>query len=84
MRRYPKVTAAAAGALIVATLAQLAVPQLVQRIIDIIVEGVGYQTVLNLPPVIQQVRRSLHPPLGHPAHQPLPVQALYPSLDECA
>ncbi|HSG18765.1 MAG TPA: ABC transporter ATP-binding protein [Anaerolineae bacterium] len=55
MRRYPKVTAAAAGALLVATMAQLAVPQFVQRIIDIIVEGVGYQTVLNLPPMIQQV-----------------------------
>jgi ATP-binding cassette subfamily B protein len=55
VRRYPKVTAAAAGALLVATMAQLAVPQFVQRIIDIIVEGVGYQTVLNLPPMIQQV-----------------------------
>lgn len=54
VRRYPKVTLAATAAMVVATLAQLVVPQLIQRIIDIIVEGVGYQTILNLPPTIQQ------------------------------
>jgi ATP-binding cassette subfamily B multidrug efflux pump len=41
------------GALVVATLAQLAVPQLVQNIIDAITRGVTAKTILNLPEVGQ-------------------------------
>jgi ATP-binding cassette subfamily B multidrug efflux pump len=41
------------GALVVATLAQLAVPQLVQNIIDAVTRGVTAKTILNLPEVGQ-------------------------------
>jgi ATP-binding cassette subfamily B protein len=41
------------GALVIATLAQLAVPQLVQNIIDAITRGVTAKTILNLPEVGQ-------------------------------
>ncbi len=51
--QYPKVTLSAVGALLIATLAQLAVPQLVQEIIDTITSNVINQTVLNLPVTIQ-------------------------------
>lgn len=53
--RYPKVTAVAVVALFIATLAQLAVPQLLQRIIDTIVTNVSNEAVLNLPPNVQQI-----------------------------
>ena len=53
--RYPKVAAIAVVAMLVATFAQLAVPQLVQKIIDTIVNNVGNKAVLNLPPSAQQV-----------------------------
>ena len=55
VRRYPRVTMIATGALIVATLAQLAVPQLIQNIIDTIINNVGNQAVLNLPENFQKV-----------------------------
>ena len=41
------------GALVIATLAQLAVPQLVQNIIDAVTRGVTAKTILNLPEVGQ-------------------------------
>jgi ATP-binding cassette subfamily B multidrug efflux pump len=49
VRRYPRVTAAAMVALVIATSAQLAVPQLIQNIIDTIVVSNTNQVVLNLP-----------------------------------
>lgn len=51
---YPRLTFGALFALLVATSAQLAVPQLVQRIIDTIVSSATGQAILNLPPSIQQ------------------------------
>jgi len=53
MFRYPKVTAGATVALLVATAAQLAVPQLVQRIIDTIVNSAGTEALLTLPEEFQ-------------------------------
>lgn len=47
--RYPKLSIAAAVALIIATAAQLAVPQLVQNIIDTIVTNTTNKTILDLP-----------------------------------
>ncbi len=47
--QYPKVTWAAVGALLIATLAQLAVPQLVQEIIDTITSNYLNQVILGLP-----------------------------------
>jgi ATP-binding cassette subfamily B protein len=41
------------SALIIATLAQLAVPQLVQNIIDAVTRGVTAKTILNLPEIAQ-------------------------------
>jgi len=55
VRRYPKVTAAALGALIIATSAQLAVPQLIQNIIDTIVTSNTSQALLNLPTSFQSM-----------------------------
>ncbi len=52
--QYPKVTAAAVAAMLVATLAQLAVPQLVQGMIDTIVNNVGNKAMLNLSPDVQE------------------------------
>jgi ATP-binding cassette subfamily B protein len=49
------VTAIAVVALLIATLAQLAVPQLLQGIIDTIVTNVGNKAILNLPPNFQQI-----------------------------
>ncbi len=51
---YPRLTLGALIALLVATGAQLAVPQLVQRIIDTIVASATDQAILNLPANIQQ------------------------------
>jgi ATP-binding cassette subfamily B protein len=53
MFRYPKVTVGATVALLVATAAQLAVPQLVQRIIDTIVNSAGTEAFLTLPKEFQ-------------------------------
>ncbi len=50
---YPKLTLGAVVALVIATAAQLAVPQLIQRIIDTIVSASTNQTLLNLPPNVQ-------------------------------
>jgi ATP-binding cassette subfamily B protein len=51
--RYPKVTLLAYGALFVATAAQLAVPQLLQNIIDTITESFITSRVLALPANVQ-------------------------------
>ncbi|MEZ4518297.1 MAG: ABC transporter transmembrane domain-containing protein [Chloroflexota bacterium] len=53
LRSYPRLALGATLALIVATAAQLAVPQLVQRIIDSIVSAATNQAILNLPANIQ-------------------------------
>ncbi len=55
VRRYPKVSLTAVGAMFIATLAQLAVPQLVQNIIDTIVVSAQNEAILNLPSGIQEV-----------------------------
>ena len=53
LRRYPGLASGAALALIIATAAQLVVPQLVQRIIDTIVNNAVNQGILSLPANIQ-------------------------------
>jgi ATP-binding cassette, subfamily B, multidrug efflux pump len=50
---YRKITLLAYGALIISTLAQLAVPQLVQRILDTITNGMIAQRVQQVPPAFQ-------------------------------
>lgn len=47
--RYPQVSLIAVIAMLVATAAQLAVPQLIQNIIDTITTNVGGKTILDLP-----------------------------------
>jgi ATP-binding cassette subfamily B multidrug efflux pump len=54
LRRYPKLALTAAVALFVATAAQLAVPQLVQNIIDTIVNNAANKAILDLPNEFQQ------------------------------
>jgi ATP-binding cassette subfamily B protein len=51
---YPRLTVVATLALIIATVAQLAVPQLIEQIIDNIVSTSTYQAVLALPAGVQQ------------------------------
>jgi ATP-binding cassette subfamily B protein len=53
VNQYPKVTIGAVIAMVIATLAQLAVPQLLQEIIDTITSSVLNQTILDLPENIQ-------------------------------
>jgi ATP-binding cassette subfamily B protein len=53
VRRYPRLALLAYGALVVATLAQLMVPQLVQNIIDTVVRGYTADQVLGQSPLIQ-------------------------------
>ena len=53
--RYPKLTAGALVALVVATAAQLAVPQLVQQIIDTIIRSATNHGILALPANIQAI-----------------------------
>ncbi|MDQ7026746.1 MAG: ABC transporter ATP-binding protein [Anaerolineae bacterium] len=43
------------GALVIATLAQLAVPKLVQNMIDVVTEGFAANTILGLPDFVQGV-----------------------------
>ncbi|MFO7679291.1 MAG: ABC transporter transmembrane domain-containing protein, partial [Chloroflexota bacterium] len=52
---YPKLTITAVITLFIATAAQLAVPQLVQNIIDTIVTNSANKTILELPANVQQV-----------------------------
>ncbi len=52
--RYPKIALIATGALLVATAAQLAVPQLVQNILDTITGNAANKIVLELPANLQQ------------------------------
>lgn len=51
--RHRRSTMMAYGALVIATLAQLAVPQLVQRMIETITKGFTANTILKLPPLAQ-------------------------------
>lgn len=53
VRQYPKVTIGAIGAMIIATLAQLAVPQLLQEILDTITSSAINQLIVNLPAEVQ-------------------------------
>jgi ATP-binding cassette subfamily B protein len=53
--KYPRLTLGATLALVIATAAQLAVPQLVQQIIDTIVTNATNQGVLSLPANIQAI-----------------------------
>jgi len=53
LAKYPKLTVGATIALIVATTAQLAVPQLLQQIIDAVVSSATNQGILDLPADLQ-------------------------------
>lgn len=53
LRRYPRLTLSAYGALLLALVAQLAVPQLVQRMIDTITVNADRKDVLRLPAELQ-------------------------------
>lgn len=53
LRRYKKLTAAAYGALLLALVAQLAVPQFVQRIIDTITINANRKDILTMAPELQ-------------------------------
>jgi len=53
--KYPRLTIGAIVALVIATAAQLAVPQLLQRIIDTIVSGATNQGILGLPANVQAI-----------------------------
>ena len=55
IQRYPKLAITAVITLLIATSAQLAVPQLVQNIIDTIVTNGANKTILDMPPTAQQV-----------------------------
>lgn len=54
VRQYPKLSVAALLALLIATAAQLAVPQLVQNIIDGIVSSAATKTFLELPEGVRE------------------------------
>lgn len=53
--RYPRVTLVAVVSLLIATAAQLAVPQLIQDIIDTITTNAASQAILDLPLEIQEL-----------------------------
>lgn len=53
--KYPRLTIGATVALIIATAAQLVVPQLLQQIIDTIISAATNQGILNLPPNAQAI-----------------------------
>ena len=53
LRRQRRTAALAYGALVVATLAQLAVPRLVQNMVNAVTEGVTANQVLSLPEFVQ-------------------------------
>ncbi len=55
VNRYPKVTITAVIALFIATAAQLAVPQLIQNIIDTIVTNTATKAIFDLPANVQQI-----------------------------
>ena len=58
LKAYPKLAVTAVIALLIATAAQLAVPQLVQNIIDAIVSNSANKAILDLPPAMQQTLAS--------------------------
>lgn len=53
--RYPRVMGIALLSLLIATAAQLAVPQLVQNIIDTIITNATNQAILDLPQQVQEI-----------------------------
>ncbi|KAA3660594.1 MAG: ABC transporter ATP-binding protein [Chloroflexi bacterium] len=53
--RYPRLTITATVALFIATAAQLAVPQLIQQIIDTIITNATSKAILDLPESIQTI-----------------------------
>ena len=53
--RYPRIALVAVVSLLIATSAQLAVPQLIQQIIDTIVTNAASQAILELPEQVQAV-----------------------------
>ncbi|HIP72263.1 MAG TPA: hypothetical protein EYH05_12800, partial [Anaerolineae bacterium] len=55
IKLYPRLTLAAAAAMLIATGAQLAVPQLIQRIIDLIISNTVNKTILGLPAAVQTI-----------------------------
>ncbi|CUS02003.2 putative ABC transporter [Candidatus Promineifilum breve] len=55
LAKYPRLTIGATVALIIATAAQLVVPQLLQQIIDTIITAATNQGILNLPANVQAI-----------------------------
>ena len=55
LSKYPRLTIGATVALVIATAAQLVVPQLLQQIIDTIITAATNQGILNLPANIQAI-----------------------------
>ncbi len=55
LAKYPRLTIGATVALIIATAAQLVVPQLLQQIIDTIISAATNQGILNLPANVQAI-----------------------------
>lgn len=55
LTKYPRLTIGATIALIIATAAQLVVPQLLQQIIDTIVNSATSQGILSLPATVQAI-----------------------------
>ncbi len=55
VRQFPRLTITAVVAMLIATSAQLAVPQLVQNIIDTIIDNSKNKAILELPPNVQQI-----------------------------
>ncbi len=55
LTKYPRLTIGATVALVIATAAQLAVPQLLQQIIDAIVSSATNMGILNLPANVQAI-----------------------------
>lgn len=55
MGRYKKEAGLAYGAMFIATLAQLMVPQLVQNILDAITDGMVASKILELPAQVQTI-----------------------------
>ena len=55
LAKYPRLTIGATVALVIATAAQLVVPQLLQQIIDTIITAATNQGILNLPANVQAI-----------------------------
>ena len=55
LKRYKRMALIAYGSLLIATLAQLAIPQLIQNILDVVINGFTAHKVLELPEVARQI-----------------------------